>query len=106
MCKFGMTLLVTGALLVAGLLSWKAEATSPGTAAVPGLVKDYSLIQRTACGDTESIVRQDTSGPVVQDVAGALDARLNKGGRQRDNFCRPQTKQKAPLDKGNFSRFA
>jgi hypothetical protein len=50
MRKLTVLLGVTIALLFAGLLSWKAEATTPGTAGLPALVKDYSLIQKAACG--------------------------------------------------------
>ena len=39
------------AMLIAGLFSWKAEATTgAGTAGLPAAVKDYSLIEKAACG--------------------------------------------------------
>jgi hypothetical protein len=48
MRKLTVLVSVTIALLFAGLLSWKAEATT--AAGLPALVKSYSLIQKAACG--------------------------------------------------------
>ena len=43
-------MVLSAGLLFAGLLSWSAEATTAGTAGLPALVKNYSLIQKAACG--------------------------------------------------------
>jgi hypothetical protein len=50
MRKFGAVLAVGAALLVAGLLSGKAEATSAvRSEALPAMVKKFSLIEKAAC---------------------------------------------------------
>ena len=50
MRKFGVALAVGAALLLAGSLSWKAEATSAvKSEALPALVKKFSLIDKAAC---------------------------------------------------------
>jgi len=50
MRKFGVALAVGAALLIAGSLSWKAEATSAVTSeALPAMVKKFSLIEKAAC---------------------------------------------------------
>ena len=51
MRKFGVALAVGAALLIAGSLSWKAEATSAvKSEALPAMVKKFSLIEKAACG--------------------------------------------------------
>ena len=49
MRKFGVALAVGAALLVAGSLSWKSEATSAvKSEALPAMVKKFSLIDKAA----------------------------------------------------------
>jgi len=51
MHKLAFAVAIAAALLIAGLISWKAEATTPiGTSGLPATVKDYSLIEKAACG--------------------------------------------------------
>jgi hypothetical protein len=50
MRKFGVALAVVAALLIAGSLSWKAEATSAvKSETLPAMVKKFSLIDKAAC---------------------------------------------------------
>lgn len=49
MRKVRLAVPLTAALLVAGLASWQAEATTAGTAGLPDAVKKYSLIEKAAC---------------------------------------------------------
>jgi hypothetical protein len=49
MYRLGIAFAMAAALLISGLLSWKAEATT-GAGALAGMVKHYSLIQKAACG--------------------------------------------------------
>jgi hypothetical protein len=50
MRKFGVALAVVAALLIAGSLSWKAEATSAvKSKTLPAMVKKFSLIDKAAC---------------------------------------------------------
>ena len=50
MQRLGIAVAVVATLLVGGLLSWKAEATTgAGTAGLPEAVKNYSLIEKAAC---------------------------------------------------------
>jgi hypothetical protein len=48
MQKFGIAVAITVSMLVAGLVSWKAEATT-GAAGLPTTLKHYSLIEKAAC---------------------------------------------------------
>ena len=51
MHKVRIAVALVAALLVAGLVSWKAEATNAaGTAGLPETIKKYSLIEKAACG--------------------------------------------------------
>jgi hypothetical protein len=50
MRKFGVAVAVGAALLIAGSLSWKAEATSAvKSETLPAMVKKFSLIDKAAC---------------------------------------------------------
>ncbi len=50
MHKVRIAVAVTAALLVAGLMSWNAEATTAaGTAGLPDAIKKYSLVEKAAC---------------------------------------------------------
>ena len=51
MRKFGVALAVSASLLIAGSLSWTAEATSVvKSETLPALVKKFSLVEKAACG--------------------------------------------------------
>jgi hypothetical protein len=51
MRKFGVALAVGAALLIAGSLSWNADATSAVKSEVlPAMVKKFLLIEKAACG--------------------------------------------------------
>jgi hypothetical protein len=63
MHKVRIAVALVAALLVAGLVSWTAEATTAaGTAGLPETIKKYSLIEKAAAADTASIVRRATPG--------------------------------------------
>jgi hypothetical protein len=49
MRKLRFAIALAAALLVAGLASWTAEATTVGTAGLPDAVEKYSLIEKAAC---------------------------------------------------------
>ena len=49
MRKLRFAIALAAALLVAGLASWTAEATTVGTAGLPNAVEKYSLIEKAAC---------------------------------------------------------
>jgi hypothetical protein len=51
MGKFGIAVAVTVLMLIGGLLSWKAEATTAvGSNSLPTMLKQYSVIEKAACG--------------------------------------------------------
>jgi hypothetical protein len=51
MRKLAMALGIAAAMVLAGGVAWKAEATSlkSGTVNLPGVAKNYSPVQQTAC---------------------------------------------------------
>jgi hypothetical protein len=75
MRKFGVALAVGAALLVAGSLSWKAEATSAvKSEALPAMVKKFSLIEKRRAADGANIARRVTPGDAVRSGARAAPA--------------------------------
>jgi hypothetical protein len=51
MRKLTIALLATAAIMLAGSLSWRAEATTPGSdASLPATAKYFSPVVKAACG--------------------------------------------------------
>lgn len=51
MRKLLVALMLTGGIMLAGSLVWKAEATTPGSdAGLPAAAKNFSPVAKAACG--------------------------------------------------------
>jgi len=93
MRKLALALGVSAAVLFAGGIAWKADATTwrSGTLNLPSAAKNYSPIEKTACGGWGGTARRDTPGVAAHIGAGAGLASLTRGRRAtaRDIHSRP-----------------
>ena len=67
MRKLAIALGVTAAVLFAGGVAWKADATTwtSGTLNLPSAAKNYSPIETTACRGWAVTARRDSTGGVA-----------------------------------------